>query len=951
MNIFLQQLAKYYYNKYGSSIKDFCFVFPGRRSGLFFTQYLNLLISEPIWAPDVISYNNFISLFSSTPTADKLTLTFELYQEYIKLYNTDISFDEFIQWGEIILSDFEDIDKYLADAKDVFTNVYDYKQLDDDFSHLTPEQIKIIQSFWRSFDPQNKSFHKSEFLNIWSKLYDLYLLYNKRLKAKNISYSGAACRQVVDKIQNEGGLDIKYSKIIFVSFNALDIAQKKIFSHFQNKGIGEFIWDLDLKMFSQDENLKQNEATRFIKENIIQYPMPSDWNPLVNASRPNIEVISFASDTAQTQMISQLLNEWDSEKNNTFEYANKTAVVLTDESLLMPVLYSVPEQYSEINITMGYPLKNTPAYALPEIIFKLIANSRKKSDGTILFFYRDVLSLLTHQYIELINKELFSEIISDITAGNLIYVSNKIFEQDKFLFKLFNLPNKNDSVAEYLKGLLFDIYNKLSEDEENNHVLEKEFIYNVYLIITELTDILKKLNLHIKNDTFIRFYRRIAEGHSIPFSGEPLRGLQVMGILETRALDFQNIIITNVEEGVFPESSKLNSYIPYSLRVAFGLPVTEHHDAMYAYYFYRLLQRSENVYLLYNSSSQNNRSGEMSRFIFQLKYEYPNEIKFSSASDTVNTLISHRPIAEKTDRVMNVLEQYTDKGSKILSPSALSTYITCPLQFYYKYIILARESDVITDEIDLRYFGNIFHRAIELLYENYKNKEVSPDIIRKFIDDKKYVNSCVDKAFGEYFKSSVNDNDLSSIHGKLSLVIDIIKKYIYYFLKNEKQNAPFKIIDLEKSVKASYSIDNYVVNLGGSIDRLDQKDDVVRVIDYKTGKTKKSFKNVEDLFLQSNHKDLKAIFQTLLYAKILKKNGQNLRLKPEVVDLRNIFNSKNNDLMYNKDILFLDEVENEYDEQLKIILNDLFNKETPFVATEKIDYCDFCSYKTICHNI
>ncbi len=968
MNNFLQQLAKYYFNKYQTNISQYCFVFPGRRAGLFFQQHLSKLLKEPMWAPNILTINEFIQTFSPYPIADKITLIFELYNVYSNIYKTGVSFDEFLPWGEIILNDFDDIDKYGADAKQVYSNLLSIKEIEDDYSYLTEEQIQTIRNFWHSFNPNGTSKHQEEFIRIWDRLYDVYKLFNEKLIEKEITYEGYVYKSILNKINTKEPLEIPYPKIIFVAFNALNISEQKLFHHLQLTQRAEFIWDSPLwlhpdksKKTSPFETPKMNEAIRFMDENLINFPSPSDWELPCNKDLPEIEITSAASDTAQTQVMNELL------KSDTFTAPNepltelnsalKNAVVLTDETMLLPVLHTIPETHDKVNITMGYPLKNTPAYGLLELLFEMQKNCRRTKQGKTWLYFRNVIPILSHQYIEPLDSDLHKKLIRDITLNNKTYIEANELNQSKLLGAIFKYIDNNTEFANYVIELLHIIYQELDKNTDQNLVIEKEFLYQLYLTVKQLSDLLNKLSIELEKETWIRLFKRTAELKSIPFNGEPLLGLQLMGILETRALDFENLIILNMNEGIFPQTGATNSLIPYNLRSAFRLPTIEHQDSIFAYYFYRLIHRAKKVHLLYNSSSQGMQTGEMSRFLFQLKYEYPpQKIKFSTAVDSVTIQPPKSYYVTKSTKVIELLNQYLEKGQKKLSPSALSVYFECPLRFYYKYILKAKEPEEINEEIDPRIFGTLFHETVEDIYQDLINKEVQKSDIEYLLKNKDIIQKALQNSFNKYFHNQLNQNDFTDIQGKNVLIYDIILKYIYEFLAVEKQQAPFTLLGLEKEVNSSLNLsDGKQVNIGGTIDRLDKKNNTIRIIDYKTGSGDDFFVSCEELFSEEKHKNKKAIFQTLLYSYILNNDisfAQEKTYAPGVVWIKKIFTSPDYSLKLGtrtkNQPLSLDLVKDEYIEQLKSHLENLFNPEIPFRQTEHTESCRACSYSGIC---
>ncbi|SMO37712.1 PD-(D/E)XK nuclease superfamily protein [Saccharicrinis carchari] len=961
MSNFIQHLAQYYFNKYQTNISEFCFVFPGRRAGLFFQQHLSTLIKAPLWSPKTITIHEFIEELTPYQIADKVSLVFELYQVFEEIYQTGTGFDEFLPWGEIIINDFDDIDKYRANAGQVFSNLVSIKEIEADYSFLSEEQINTIKSFWYTFNPNKLSEHQTEFIKIWEKLYEVYQLLNERLSKKGMAYEGAVYRCIAEDIDNKKTLNIPYPKIVFVAFNALNTCEKKLFHHLAIANKADFIWDYTPWRLPATQSttkggsrMKEHEAVRFIQENLLNYPPPHDWHFPHNRDLPEITITSVATDTAQTQVVNQYLHNMPvHESKAQLDSALQTAVVLTDESMLLPVLHAIPGHLDMVNITMGYPLKNTPAYGLLELIFDLQKNGRRSKSGKSWFYFRNVLPILTHQYIEPLNPDLHKEIAYSMVKRNQIYIEVSDLKKSNLLQSIFRIVEKSDDFSAYLIDLLQQVFSGLQKNKQGK-ALEKEFIYQMHLTITQLSDLIAKLGAQVSPDTWIKLFKRAAELKSIPFSGEPLKGLQVMGILETRALDFENLVILNMNEGVFPQTGTTNSMIPYSLRKAFLLPTIEHQDAIFAYYFYRLIHRSKKVRLLYNSSAQGMRTGEMSRFLFQLKYEYPSDkLFFTTAVDKVNISKTKAFFVEKDETVMEILNQYLEGGTKQLSPSGLSTYFECPLRFYYKYILKAMEPDEISEDIDPRIFGNLFHETVEEIYKPFVGKEIKSTDIDLLSKNNQGIEKALRASFSKYFNQALGQSDFNDIQGKNILVFDIIKKYVLQFLRVEKQHAPFLLTGLEKKVKGNIKLSDKTICIGGTIDRLDHKDGSVRVIDYKTGGGDEYFKNVEELFLQNKHKTKKAIFQTLLYSHILKQNEYaSSDYLPGVVWIKKIFTSSDYSLKIgtpaSNTALSLQKVEKEYIEQLKQHLNDLFNPNIAFTQTDHTDSCRSCSYRSIC---
>ncbi|PLX15893.1 MAG: hypothetical protein C0597_08335 [Marinilabiliales bacterium] len=620
MDTFLKHIAQDLYSRYNDKISDLCIVFPNRRASLYFKKYLSELTEKPMWSPTTITINELMEEISGLSVADNIKLLFELYTIYKIIKKSEESFDDFYYWGEMMLNDFDDIDKYLVNPEDLFKNLKSLKSIQDQFTYLSDEQIEAIKQFWQSFDPEKHSSHQDDFISIWNVLLNIYQSFNKRLNELGIAYEGMIYRDVTNKLKGNDIIGLTHQKYVFAGFNALNNCEKKLFNYLQNNKMADFYWDYDESYI----NNPYHEAGFFLRENISEFKAPVSFSSqnVFNSllQEKNIEIISVPSDIGQTKVITKILQE---STVNHIDSPNKTAIVLADEDLLVPILHSVPDSIDNVNITMGYPVNNTPIYSLLEHLIDLQKNAKATKTETR-FYYKNVLAVLSHQYVNSQFQEEANQLIQFIKTNNKIVISNIELASCVFFQSLFIKVDSYQDLSEYLLNILHHIYNSLkktgNEDTIHNPSLEKEYIYHIYLSINRLKEVLEEQNIPIKMETYIRLVRKIIRNLRVPFTGEPLSGLQIMGILETRLLDFENLFICSMSEGVLPKTEASLSFVPYSLRKGFGLPTIEHQDAIYAYYFYRLIQRAKNVTLMYNSSSDGMKTGEMSRFLYQLKF-------------------------------------------------------------------------------------------------------------------------------------------------------------------------------------------------------------------------------------------------------------------------------------------------------------------------------------------
>lgn len=952
MNNFLHHIAEDLYNRYGDKISGLCMVFPNRRAGLYFKKYLSELTKKPIWSPKTTTINELMQEISGLTIADPIKILFELYQIYKQEKKSEESFDDFYFWGEMMLNDFDDIDKYLVNPNDLFKNLESLKSIQDHFSYLSEKQIEAIKQFWESFDPQKHSVHQQNFISIWNILPDIYKKLNEKLTALGIAYEGMIYRRVANLLEGNKPVNLSHEKYIFAGFNALNQCEKRLFHFLQNNQRAEFYWDYD-PHFIQNTN---HEAGLFLRENIHEFKSPLSFSnkniSQISPENKNIEIISIPGNVGQAKIITEKLKL---AKHEITASPDNTAIVLADEDLLIPVLQSIPNSIENVNITMGYPVINTPIYSLLEHVIELQKNARKNS-----FYHKDVTAILNHQYINTYFSKEANNLLQFIRTNNRIIISKDELATSPFFSLLFNKVESYIDLSEYFLNIIHHIYQSLNENklEDTLHTpsLEKEYIYHIYLSINRLKEVLQEQQVEIRMDTYIRLIRKIIRNLRVPFTGEPLSGLQVMGILETRLLDFKNIFITSVNEGIFPKTESSLSFIPYNLRRGFGLPTIEHQDAIYAYYFYRLLHRAQNVTLAYNSNADGLQTGEMSRFLYQLKYESSYNITEKSLRYDININQPKEIRIEKTPEIQKILRAYLSSSgeNKYLSPSGLSNYLRCKLRFYFRYVAGLKEQDEVTEEIDAPLFGNILHEAMDNLYQHLKEKPVLPETLSEILKDGRQITVSIDHAFNKtYFK-----NPKADYSGKNIIIREIIEKYVKQLVKKDAEIAPFEIISLEDTYQTEIPVnlngDSETVNLGGKIDRVDKLNHHIRIIDYKTGSDPLDYKNMEALFSDKKSDQRSAVFQTFLYAKFYQDiKKPDLPIVPGVYSAKKLFDNTFEYRIYNNEtksyINHYGEVADEYLQHLTHLIEEIFNPKVAFTQTDEVSNCEYCPYRKICH--
>jgi CRISPR/Cas system-associated exonuclease Cas4 (RecB family) len=963
MEYFLENIARSLYSEFGNSLNHHCLVFPNRRAGLYLMKYLAAAIRKPVWAPAIYTVNELFRSYSALQTASNEVLLFELFKVYRRLKKSPESFDNFYFWGDMLLDDFDDIDKYLVNAQLLFRNVLDIKNIDLQFGGLTEVQIEIIKRFWVNFDNEKPTREKSGFIDLWSVLNDIYTGFRLSLEEQNIAYEGMIFRELAENKSDEYYLGVEWDKVHFIGFNALNECEKVVMQKFLKAGKGRFYWDYD-NSYIKSGNL--NSAGFFMRENlkIFGNDMPPGWNydTLLSAVPPAVQRRAFdsSSDVAQVKLIPELVRQL---PDLTEETAHHTAIVLADENLLMPVLTSLPENMGDINITMGYPLKHSLVYTLMRHLMDLQRNA-SASGETVRFGYKDVISIMKHTLISEYLGTADSEILGEITETNLLWVPSNRFTHSGNLSMIFARPSTSLELSGYFKNILSLIAsgNENKDGQSGNmsvsQNIRNEFIYRVILSINRLESILNPGDVTFSTETYMRILDKLLRIQSVPFSGEPLSGIQIMGILETRALDFKNLVILSVNEGVLPSVSTGSTFIPFSLREAFGLPSINHQESIYAYHFYRLLQRAENVTFIYNSNSEGLRSGEMSRFLVQMKYDPVMKPEFLDLNFEIK---SHSSIGERVDRrdehIQQLRSRFLDKNNiRILSPSAINTWLNCRMKFYYRYVNGLKEPEAVTKDIDPAMLGEILHNVMKYLYNDSIRNVLTADTIDLIISDKKRIEKIVIEVINEKFNSEAG----RVIEGSEFIIRDILIAYVLKILGADKSFAPFEILHLESLFSFYLSVSSggsdTVVLTGGNVDRIDLVNGVTRIVDYKTGVVADRIISIEDLFSDARKKDTDAWLQTLLYCEAYLVNNQGVVLRPSVYKVRKLKASSDNDRLRikidTKSEISVDDyqsVRDEFIKNLKEVIADIFSDNEPFIMTDDIrGKCSYCPYRRLC---
>ena len=890
------------------NLSETAIVFPNKRASLFFDKYIGK--GEACLAPTsphYITINDLFSQFSSLEIADPILLNTTLYRVYKRFLQSEETFDEFYFWGELLLRDFDDLDKHLVDAGQLFLNIQNIKAMENPMQYLTEEQIQALSQFFVNFDPQKNSELKERFIQIWSVLNDIYEQFCETLKSQNFAYDGLLMRDVVENKLGKETFDLPYKNYVFVGFNALSTVEEKLFKFFKNTQNALFYWDYDESFFK----IPNHEAGFFVKRNLENFGNalsdPAVFNSFETSQKTKrITFVASPTENAQTRFA----NEWlkTSRGEACLAPTHENAIVLCNENLLIPLTSALSGDNAE-NITMGYPVKQTP-----------IA-------GRVRHF------LLESQNSEKSPKNLLSELI------------------------------------ELLKS-------ELKSDLTNP--LYQETTFRVVLQLDRVADLIENHQLQLSSTNLRRLIDQMLSTLTVPFLGEPVLGTQIMGVLETRNLDFKNLLMLSVNEGMLPKSANDGSFIPYTFRKAFGMTTPEQKSAVYAYHFFRLMQRAENITLAYNTATEGLNRGEMSRFMLQLMIENGFEIEHKTLSTPAVELQQPRKIElPKTSEIREILlEKYGKDTEKSLSPSAINTFLTCKLKFYLHYIIGLKAPKLEVSDMNPALIGTWFHRSAEILYRKITNQLIFDETNKKFaefsealinaddlnvyLDDEKR-EKLVDMAYGYEVRgtgygvasphSTPRTSHLATPNLRYSGEELIVRRLLTDNLKRlislDVQKAPFTLLALEKKISEVVEIEDIFVKIGGLVDRIDNIDGYLRVVDYKTGGRLKMFKTdkLQDLFDEKKISENKNYLQVLIYSWLIAKTSENRRILPCLLHVHEAHQKDYSSVFLPNDF---NEISEEFEARISDLLREMFDPNTEFSSTETSANCRYCDYLNLC---
>ena len=954
---FLEYVAEDIIGKYGTDLSRIAVVFPNKRAALFLNEHLARIAGQPVWSPAYITISDLFRQHTDLKPADPIKLICDIHKSFTKCTGIDETLDHFYGWGQLLLADFDDIDKNMADADSIFCNLKDIHELDD-ISYLDDEQKEMLKRFFANFSDDIESELKKRFLSLWSHFGDIYHDYNRRLTEQGIGYEGAIYR----KVASEETLHLKYDKYLFVGFNLIQKVERVLFSRLMKEGKAKFYWDFDeyympTARAQQSASVPNNTAS--FAAYLTDFPNEldnTDSDIYANMRRPKrIRFISSPTENAQARFASNWLLE-----NDRYKAGRKTAVVMCDESILLPIMHSLPPEADKVNITSGFPLAMTPVASLVMLLFDLYTLGLRKK-GTA-FNPHYMKKLMAHPYA----RHLQGVHLKGVHLSQ-VHQPNSTSAQPTTQHSTFNTQH---SILHHIATLVKQV--GIATKQEGD-ALTQESVFRMFTILNRLAALADSGDLLIDNTTLRRLVSQLVGAASIPFHGEPVIGVQIMGVLETRNIDFDNVLLLSCNEGNMPKGVNDSSFIPYSIRKAHGLTTIDNKVAIYSYYFHRLLQRAGDITIAYNNSTDNGHTGEMSRFMLQLLVESGQKIDhYSLTAKNQPTPLMPKAI-EKDETALSKLEEMSR-----LSPSAINTYIRCKLAFYYQYIAHIKEPDSDPETIDNRMFGNIFHRAAYLIYKDITDHSpvIEKTHIQAYLSNRKLLASVVDRAFEE--EECKTNNGLQIINR------EVIIEYITKLLKIDQQLCPFSILAMEEEAKVytqlSFTIPSggalkggalvssaptkqYSLTIGGIIDRLDAITDKqtgkrrIRVVDYKTGnKPSSAIKSIEEVFdpknIASKHSNyfLQAILYSLIVSRSKEWNAANDAVSPALLFIKQAAtNDYDPTLCIDKHpISDVTVYEEEFLTKLKETVADMYSPNAAFTPTDDRKKCELCPYRMLC---
>lgn len=937
---FLSVVAKDLLDKAGNDLSGYNVVFPNKRAALFFNKALSQYSDKPIWSPTYLSIDDIFSGYSDMEKGDHIRLVIELYNSYQEVTHLNETLDDFYNWGELMLADFDDVDKHLADAQRVFTLIGNLHELDN-VDYLTEEQQKVLQQFFSNFTKEHNSELKRRFLELWNKFYDIYTNYQERLRKQGIAYEGMLYRNALEKIKQQ----TPEGKYIFIGFNLLNDVEQQLFLILSKEGKTKFYWDYDAYFIDSKPNKVSHEAGKYIKEHLRHFSNELQYdNPIYQQFLKEKELTFISSSTDDLQV--RYISEWLTPER--IAAGRRTAIVLADESLLETVLHCLPPTVKHVNITTGYPLSQAPITSFVRILMIALEH------GSLTL--HNVNAILRHPYAKYISEKSI-ELHKALNERKIFYPKENDLALDEQLKRLFSPVGKSEdpTMSDRLIWAVRTIAQNIRDVADDFH---NEGVFRMYTLLNRLKSIPEVTE---QTSLYPRLLTQIIQSTSIPFHGEPLEGIQIMGVLETRNLDFDNLLILSCNEGCLPAKVNDSSFIPHNVRRAYNLTTVENKVGIYSYYFHRLLSRTKNATLIYNSSTEDGRTGEMSRFMLQMMAETPFDIKRATlVSGQDATPSTPKEITKTDDMVQKLLER------KEFSPSALGKYLRCPISFFYQYVAgISEDDDSDEEEMDSRAFGKIFHYAAERMYKDFTGREVPRQYLEDLLKEKGNVTlkRFVDEAFRkELFQINDPKRPTPELGGLQVVNREMVIQFLLSLLHYDIRRSPFQIRALEQHINQEINVtvngNKKTIKVGGIADRIDVCDvggkESVRVIDYKTGvlSRKLNMSSIDDIFDSTQVKNHSNYFlQALLYSGILYDNGETKPITPALLYPHHASSDDYTPALFiNKEAIEDAKIYMEdFYEGLTKLIEEILNADIPFALPSDMSRCTNCLFKKLCY--
>ena len=974
---FLYHVAHDLQQKYGNDMSNLTLVFPNKRASLFFNNYLTDMSKGPIWCPAFTTIRDLFCEHSPLRIADDIKLICDMYRCFIACTGRAESLDQFYGWGTVLLNDFDDIDKSMADAKQLFSNISDWHAFDT-ADYLTPEQVSVLKHFFKDFDEHQTSKLRERFLKLWSRLGAIYDQYNQLLNQQGLAYEGKLFRSVIEDNQVDFGDHVH----VFVGFNALQEVERRLFHHLKDNGQALFYWDYDRYYTSTTHHAQYHEAgtmvTRFMQE------FPNQLDDADDAIYDNMEqpkkmvFIGAPTNNMQARYVGQWLQDPDRVKAG-----NRSAIVMCDEHLLPTIIHSIPHGVEDINITTGYPLSQTAAASLVTLLGELAFFGISGRDK---YRQKFVTSILRHPYAVHISS-LASSLCKKLVAEHRYFPSREELSLDEGLKLLFkdlsedHTTGKSYNATRIVHQWILDIVRHvaITMQETEQTPIDQESLYRTYVLLNRLQALMNQGDLTIDIVTYQRLLRQLIDSTTIPFHGEPAIGLQVMGVLETRNLDFDHLLVLSCNEGNMPKGLDNPSFIPQTLRQVFGLTTSNTKASIYAFYFFRMLQRAKDVTIMYGNATDDKNTGEKSRFMLQLMVESQHAIVRKALTSKLTPTLHTRVDVEKNLPIMERLN-----AKRRISPTAINRYLRCPLQFFYQNVAGLQEPDSDDDEIDNRMFGNIFHDASQIIYDEITGvdrnaidpihpfanagHQIQKQQLESVLRDSTLIERALDKAFSTHLFKSESTHTNPQYNGLQIINRNVIKHYLRQLLQIDMNLAPFTIRGLEgdvfKYIQVKNSQDTREIEVGGRIDRLDEVTDQdgrrrIRVVDYKTGyNPPNALADVDAVFSranQSKHSDyyLQAMLYSMIVSQSKEVNPNDLPVSPALLFIQRAGVEKYNPILkFNKEeIIDMKKYNEAFESHLINVVSEILNPEIPFSPTDDRETCHRCAFSTICGQI